>query len=195
MQFSANPLRNLFKDDYSVFLDDENAINRFADRLCKSLPSLHTKEIVFVCIGTDRSTGDSLGPLVGTMLGELNLSKFHYYGTLDEPIHALNLSEQLEIIKGKYNNPFIIAVDACLGRVKSIGSVRLSNGPLKPGAAMKKELPLVGEINLTGVVNVSGFMEFYVLQNTRLSLVMKMAKFIATSIKETERKFTRQLDY
>ncbi|WP_088042125.1 spore protease YyaC [Bacillus sp. EAC] len=190
MQFPANPLRNLFKDDYSVFLDDENAVEQFADRLCKSIPNLYASEVVFVCIGTDRSTGDSLGPLVGTMLGELNLNRFHYYGTLDEPIHALNLSEQLEMIKSKHNNPFIIAIDACLGRVKSIGSVRLSNGPLKPGAAMKKELPPVGELNLTGVVNVSGFMEFYVLQNTRLSLVMKLARFIAKSIKETEVKLT-----
>lgn len=191
MQISANPFRTLFKDDYSVFVDEENAINHFSDRLSKVLPSHYTRDIVFVCIGTDRSTGDSLGPLVGTILGELKLKRFHYYGTLDEPIHALNLSEQLEMINNKFNNPFIIAVDACLGRVKSIGSIKLSNGPLKPGAAMKKDLPMVGEINLTGVVNVSGFMEFYVLQNTRLSLVMKMAKFIATSIKETERKLVK----
>lgn len=47
---------------------------------------------------------------------------------------------------------------------------------------MNKELPEVGEIHLTGIVNVSGFMEFFVLQNTRLNLVMKMAKTIAEAI-------------
>ncbi|MBR3335467.1 MAG: DUF1256 domain-containing protein, partial [Bacillus sp. (in: Bacteria)] len=35
-----------------------------------------------------------------------------------------------------------------------------------------------------------GFMEFFVLQNTRLSLVMKMADVIAKSIKETDQKLS-----
>jgi len=38
------------------------------------------------------------------------------------------------------------------------------------------------------ILNISGFMDYLVLQNTRLSVVMKMAKFIANGIKETENK-------
>ena len=55
-------------------------------------------------------------------------------------------------------------------------------GPVKPGAGVNKELPAVGDIHITGIVNVSGFMEYFVLQNTRLHLVMKMAKTIANGI-------------
>ncbi len=35
---------------------------------------------------------------------------------------------------------------------------------------------------MTGVVNISGFMEFFVLQNTRLYLVMNLAKTISNGI-------------
>jgi len=53
---------------------------------------------------------------------------------------------------------------------------------LKPGAGVKKELPVVGDIHITGVVNVGGFMEYFVLQNTRLHLVISMAEVIAKGI-------------
>jgi hypothetical protein len=33
-----------------------------------------------------------------------------------------------------------------------------------------------------GIVNVGGFMEYMILQNTRLSLVMKMAEIISAGI-------------
>ena len=65
------------------------------------IPSTNTRPIVFVCIGTDRSTGDSLGPLIGTLLEEKSIHPFHVYGTLDHPIHALNLAEKLIEIKDK----------------------------------------------------------------------------------------------
>ncbi|WP_276322275.1 DUF1256 domain-containing protein [Cohnella luojiensis] len=47
----------------------------------------HSKdELTFLCIGTDRSTGDSLGPWVGTMLEEKGFTRV--IGTLREPCDA-----------------------------------------------------------------------------------------------------------
>jgi len=43
-------------------------------------------------------------------------------------------------------------------------------------------LPPIGDAYVTGVVNVGGFMEYLVLQNTRLSLVIKMADAIARGV-------------
>lgn len=140
------------------------------------------QQIVFVCIGTDRSTGDALGPLVGSRLKKYNFSDIHLYGTLDEPVHAMNLKETLSEIEEKYSVPYIVGIDACLGQLSSVGSIQLASGPLKPGAGVNKELPSVGDIHMTGIVNVGGFMEYFVLQNTRLSLVMNMAEVIAKSI-------------
>lgn len=141
--------------------------------------------IVILCIGTDRSTGDSLGPLVGYQL-ERSLKHFpgiSLWGTLENPVHAKNLSEKLQEIYAAHPNPFIIAIDACLGRMDRIGYIKVGYGPLKPGAGVNKDLPSVGNIHVTGIVNMSGYMEYLVLQNTRLSLVMKMAETIADGIR------------
>ncbi|AST93922.1 MULTISPECIES: spore protease YyaC [Sutcliffiella] len=180
----------------SNFFDKKSDITRIAHdakdapvSIAKALQDLMPRfitlrPIVIVCIGTDRSTGDSLGPLVGTKLREYNSPSIHVYGTLDDPIHAVNLEDKIDQIMKLHPNPFIIAIDACLGRLKSVGQITVSDGPVMPGAGVKKDLPPVGNIHLTGIVNVSGFMEFFVLQNTRLSLVMKMANTIAASISE-----------
>ena len=140
--------------------------------------STDKQDLIILCIGTDRSTGDALGPLTGTKLRSFNPYP-HIYGTLDEPVHASNLHDNIQSIQRNFDNPFIIAVDACLGRLESVGCVSLGRGSLKPGAAVNKDLPAVGNAYVTGIVNVSGFMEHLVLQSTRLSLVMKMADTIA----------------
>lgn len=134
-----------------------------------------------VCIGTDRSTGDSLGPLTGTKLSRLR-PDLNVFGTLDNPVHAVNMAELLPKIKDELCNPYIIAVDASLGRLDNVGCLTTGYGAIRPGAAVKKDLPAIGDAYITGIVNVSGFMEAFVLQSTRLSLVMKMADTITAAI-------------
>jgi putative sporulation protein YyaC len=138
--------------------------------------------IILLCIGTDRSTGDCLGPLVGTKLIQAGIPCITVMGNLEEPVHAKNLKCVLKKIDNKYSNPLIIAVDACLGKLDHVGYVTIGLGPLKPGAGVKKDLPPVGKIYLTGIVNIGGFMEYLVLQNTRLSRVMKMADTMAQAL-------------
>ena len=91
-----------------------------------------------------------------------------------------------------FNNPFIIAVDACLGRMENVGSIQLGNGSLQPGAGVNKELPPVGQVHITGIVNVGGFMEYMVLQNTRLNLVMRLADVIVSGLSKTISEFRKQ---
>lgn len=141
-----------------------------------------SKPIVFVCIGTDRSTGDSLGPLVGTHLSKHHYSGLHVFGTLDEPVHAMNLNDTVQHIERLFPNAYTVAIDACLGQLSSVGHITVADGPVKPGAGVQKELSPVGDMHLTGIVNVGGFMEYFVLQNTRLSLVMNMSEIIARTL-------------
>lgn len=143
------------------------------------------QEIVIVCIGTDRSTGDALGPLVGSRLQTYHVKNAHVYGTLDNPVHAMNLSETMLKINRLYHNPFVIAIDACLGRLTSVGNISVGKGSIKPGAGVNKDLPEIGDVYITGTVNVGGFMEYMVLQNTRLNIVMNMANMIARSLSIT----------
>lgn len=155
------------------------------------------RPLVVICIGTDRSTGDCLGPLVGTALSKYANLPFHLYGTLEDPVHAMNLQETLDQVAATFDNPFIVGIDACLGQSSSVGCIQIVQGPLRPGAGVNKELPPVGDVHMTGIVNVGGFMEYFVLQNTRLSLVMRLSEIIASSlysaIKEWNRGFTRSL--
>jgi len=139
-------------------------------------------EIVLVCIGTDRSTGDALGPLVGSYLQEQALSGCTVFGTLDNPVHATNLADTMGWVEKHFVKPLVLAVDASLGRVESVGYLTVGQGSLRPGAAVNKTLPEVGQVYVTGIVNVGGFMEYLVLQNTRLSLVYRMARVAAAGI-------------
>lgn len=132
----------------------------------------HMKKILFACIGTDRATGDCLGPLVGTNLKRLG---YTVLGTLDEPLHAQNLIQELKKGSAIYNPDIVLAIDACLGKAEEIGKITLFNSPLTPGSAVHKNLPTVGDISIMGIVNVGGFLELQVLQCTRLHTVMKLA--------------------
>lgn len=140
------------------------------------------RRIAVVCLGTDRSTGDSLGPLAGSALRKYHSSSFELYGTLEEPVHALNLDATLEKLNRDAPDPFVIGIDACLGKPASVGCVLLGQGPILPGAGVNKKLAPVGDIHLSGVVNVGGFLDHYVLQSTRLYVVMDMAELIARSL-------------
>ena len=142
------------------------------------------QKLIILCIGTDRSTGDSLGPLVGYKLSPFipQYDQVHLLGTLDEPVHAKNLSETIDKINIVHSNALVLAIDASLGSIDKIGCVNIRKGPLRPGLGVNKKLPMVGDISITGVVNVGGIMEYMVLQNTRLSLVMNMADIISKSI-------------
>lgn len=142
----------------------------------------HRPELVVVCIGTDRSTGDALGPITGTLLAGRRMAGISVYGTLEQPVHATNLSDTILLLTERHRNSYVVAVDACLGKADNVGMVTVGVGSLRPGAGVNKELPAIGEVYITGVVNVGGFMEYFVLQNTRLFLVYRLAEVIAAGI-------------
>ena len=143
----------------------------------KHLPPISDQStIAILCIGSDRSTGDSLGPLVGHRLSKYNAFGACVMGTLEHPVHAGNLEDALNKIQYEIPNNYIIAIDACLGISGHIGQISVGSGPLKPGAGLKKELPAAGNMHITGIVNYCGWMEFMVLQNTRLIAMKRIRK-------------------
>jgi putative sporulation protein YyaC len=168
---------------------DKLASFRLAECLSKLLleHNLVYETVVVLCIGTDRVTGDSLGPLVGYKLSKSRLHNLTVYGTLENPVHALNLTETTKEIYKRYSNPFIIAIDASLGTSNHLGYITLGKGPLTPGSGVKKTLVPVGDIFITGIVNVSGVLDNLVLQTTRLDTVMTLADCISLGIRLAER--------
>jgi putative sporulation protein YyaC len=183
-------------DNNKIYYNDDFASSKVCTNLLDLIPFTTRTELIIVCIGTDRCTGDSLGPIVGSKLLENKVSNFGIFGTLDDPVHALNLKETLDIIEDRYTTPFIIGIDACLGRKESIGMIQINEGPVIPGAAVNKKLPPVGNMHVSGTVNIGGFMEFSVLQNTRLATVMNLANVISESFIKADRQISvyRQLN-
>lgn len=141
--------------------------------------AINSNKVMFVCIGTDRSTGDSLGPLVGSFLKKKGYR--NVIGTINNLVHAKNLYEKLSEVP---INKKVIVIDSMLGKVDSIGKFYVIDGGLKPGAGVGKELDAVGDYSISGVVNVGGFLSQQVLQYTELSLVLKMAEEITEAIEK-----------
>lgn len=168
------------------YFDSEQAESAY-DLKEKLLSLLHyynpkAKDIVILCIGSDRSTGDSLGPLIGYKLEKYHLSQITLYGTLSSPVHAANLEYYINEIKTLCPDSFILAIDASLGTREHIGYITLGSGPLRPGLGVNKSLPDVGDIHITGIVNFSGMAEGLLLQTTRLSRVMHLADTISKAV-------------
>lgn len=186
-------MKGVFIIENSIFyLDSKDKLCafKFAENMTHLLKDTYTPACtpIILCIGTDRVTGDSLGPLVGYKLVKSAGNSIKVYGTLEDPVHALNLSETVNEIYRTYKRPFIIAIDASLGISKHLGFITMGKGPLTPGLGVKKALLPVGDIFITGIVNVSGVLDNLVLQTTRLSTVMSMADSIALGLQIAERK-------
>ncbi|MBD7912662.1 MULTISPECIES: spore protease YyaC [Clostridium] len=136
---------------------------------------------IIVCIGTDKCIGDCLGPLVGTILKD-NLFPLPIYGTIETPIHALNIDDRLEQINKLHPNACIVGIDACLGETKSIGEIHTRDYAIHPGKGVGKSLPDVGMASIIGIVDTSDNADFFSSRSIRLSLVLDMARVISKGI-------------
>jgi putative sporulation protein YyaC len=151
------------------------------DEFVKTLKDVLTKDIILVNIGTDRNIADSLSPLIGTILKENNF-QLPVYGTLSEPIHAVNLEYKLAEIKDKHPNSTILALDACLGLRDCIGEIRIQKKPIKPGSGAGKKLPQVGDYSIVGVVADMDEDVIFINRTIRLDFIYNMAKIIAEGL-------------
>lgn len=134
--------------------------------------------LVFLCVGSDRSTGDAFGPLVGSLLQEAGYP--HVIGTLAEPCDSDNL---LERVAGLPPGVPVLAIDCCVGT--AVGCYQLRSGPLSPGKFMGKPLPEVGDASLLAVVCRNTDNPYRALQSASLHLVMGMARQAVAAIQTT----------
>lgn len=172
----------LTKDIFKAKAD--NTVDSVIEAFKQVLPQgLNAENTVFVCIGTDRSTGDCLGPLAGTDLEALGYTVF---GTLSNPVHGVSIWDRMEeldeYLDRTSQHKTVIAIDACLGKTSSVGKIIISQGPMKPGAGVQKELPSVGDYHIAPIVNVGGYMEYFILQNTSLATVIQLKDCVVEAI-------------
>lgn len=174
--------RDIFYYDTKQSFQAEEFATRLYDMIGLEGRNGKSAGVLFLCIGTDRSTGDSLGPLIGYKLNEEGLEHLEVIGTLERPVHAMNLETYQTILKLRYPNYVVVAVDASVGNMEHIGYVTLGRGALKPGLGVSKELRAVGDIYITGIVGSLSNYDPLMLQSIRLSIVMRMADCISRSI-------------
>lgn len=160
----------------------ENIEETFAREIVKSYLKSGKKEFVVVNIGTDKCIGDCLAPLVGTLLQEMGYKNIE--GTLDNPIHALNIATNLSTISFKYDDPFILGIDACIGDSNDVGKIQLRNRPLRPGKGVGKKLPEVGDMSIVGIVDDAELCSNFVQRPIRLSFILQLAKRVVKCIEE-----------
>lgn len=158
----------------------------FANQLSQFVSDLEKRPgqrpLLFLCIGSDRVAGDSLGPVIGYKLNKICGREVSVIGSLHHPVHAINLVQTMNWINLRKDKPILVAIDASIGIREHIGYITLSNRPLKPGLAVDKDLPAVGHISITGIVSSNQDPSPFPLHNTSLALIMNLADCICNGI-------------
>ena len=143
--------------------------------------ALKDKFPTVVCVGSDLVLGDSLGPLVGTMLKKMN-APCYVYGTLTHPVTAKEIMITKNYVKKTHPECYLIAIDAAVGDSGDVGQIKVERGGLRPGLGVDKKLGSIGDISVIGVVAGRSLKNYDLFNLTRLNLVYKMAESIASGI-------------
>jgi len=166
----------------------EKFINDFSYIFYKAKSQKEYSEITFLCVGTDRITGDCFGPLVGSKLIELlkkcNYSNINVYGSLEQNLSYENINK---IIKNINNKSIIIVIDAALSKKENIGKVFVSNGKTILGKSLERDKIEIGDISIKSVVakdyKIAKY-NFKALQNISLNVVNTLANNVSEGIFE-----------
>lgn len=149
----------------------------------KKLLADMTAPPVIICVGSDLSVGDSLGPVTGTKLKEkLKGLNVYVYGTLSKPITAHEIKYTNDFIKATHPDNPVIAIDAAVGVAGDIGLIKIAKRSLKPGSGANKKLAKLGDVSIMGIVAEKSLFNYSLFSSTRLNIVYKMAEIIAEGV-------------
>lgn len=168
--------------DYSFNLYNSLAPGGVCLALKKIVPA-DSGAPVILCIGSDLSVGDSLGPVTGTKLKQMLAGLNCYvYGTLAKPITAHEVKYMNEFLKQTHPNSPIIAIDAAVGIAGDIGLIKIARRALKPGSGANKRLAKVGDVSIMGIIAEQSVFNYSLFSSTRLNVIFKMSDIIAEGI-------------
>lgn len=164
-----------------------NFIYDFSKILRGKIQDIEISKLIFLCIGTDRITGDSYGPLVGYKLKHLfkNEENIKVIGDLNNIVTANNIERIIYNINNTYETSFVIAIDAAISKKNNIGKIIVSEQKMNIGSGLNKKDMYVGDVSIKGIVAKDlkrPQYNFKLLQNTPLGLIMNMAECTAYGI-------------
>lgn len=168
--------------DYSFNLYNYLAPNGICLALKKIVPTDGDAPVI-LCIGSDLSVGDSLGPVTGTKLKQsLAGLNCYVYGTLAKPITAHEVKYMNDFLKFTHPKSPVIAVDAAVGLAGDIGLIKVAQHGLKPGSGANKKLAKIGDVSIMGIIAEQSMFNYSLFSATRLNVVYKMSEIIADGI-------------
>jgi len=134
---------------------------------------------VIVCVGTDKVSGDSLGPMVGNYLRHRYAVPCPVYGVEGRTVNGVNLERYKAFLDAHYAGVPVIAVDAALGEEDEVGKIRYRVGGVQAGGALGRRNATVGHLAVLGVVGVKGEDALGTLLEVPFDLVERLADRIA----------------
>lgn len=168
--------------DYSFNLYNSLAPGGVCLALKKIVPTDGDAPVI-LCIGSDLSVGDSLGPVTGTKLKQLLSGLNCYvYGTLSKPITAHEVKYMNDFLKFTHPNSPVIAVDAAVGNAGDIGLIKIAKRALKPGSGANKKLAKIGDVSIMGIIAEQSVFNYSLFSATRLNIIYKMSEIISEGI-------------
>ncbi len=130
--------------------------------------------IVFICIGSNKVTGDCLGPLVGSYLK--SMYKATVYGDMENPINYQNAEKIMKKVENNNGGSLKVIIDSALG--KNIGDIIIDDGKVEIGKGLNKNKNIYGDISIKVVVgknyhnNIKNIQE---LKNKNIEEIDKIA--------------------
>ena len=115
---------------------------------------LNMKKLVFVCIGTTKVVGDSIGPKVGDLLKASGVNAY-VYGCTGNQITSLNVAQYAQMLNRRHKNDVVVVIDSTLGESKDIGKIKLTSNGIKPGGAFFSNRKRIGDIGVMAIVGDS----------------------------------------
>ena len=166
-------------------------MKEFRNLLSEEKKQRNYVDLVFVCIGTDRMTGDCFGPIVGSRLKEMlecyNIFNINIYGNLEENICYTNVEKTIKLIENSHPNACIIVVDAALSKKENVGKIFVKKEKTVLGRGLNKNKIELGDLSIKAVVGKNNKLPYYnynILQNVPLNTVIKLANVVADGIVE-----------
>ena len=168
---------------------NNNKYTQFTNKLGKSLEKLNNtfSHIIFLCIGTEKIIGDSVGPIIGSNIKNLENEYIKVYGICGKNLDFSNAKNIIEKVYKKYSNPFIITIDAALSKEKRVGEIHIGKGFMKIGTALEKSITFYSNINIKCVVGKYNSLNqkenINILNNVVKERVYSLAEIVSQGIK------------
>lgn len=133
------------------------------------------ENLVFLCLGTTKISGDSIGPKVGDRLKQMNIGAY-VYGDTRRQVTSINVEDYAAMLKKRHSGDRIIAVDSALGKSADIGKIKITDAGVKPGGAFNKTRERVGDMGILAVVGDSEKDRLDQLRNSSSELVDELVE-------------------